>query len=198
MCCLGCSTSSNTQPPMQQVLQGISPAIVALSNGQQRIGTGFLVSGRLIVSNHHVQGERGLYLQSGADQLHRLQPVTAHAQSDVAIWSAPTWQTPARGLSFGDTPELAMTVYAVGYPFGSALTVTQGIVSALPREIAGQQMLQTDAAINPGNSGGPLIDAQGRVVGVVTRRGQVGSGIGFAIPASEVQRILAEHGAEQP
>ncbi len=64
------------------------------------------------------------------------------------------------------------------------------IVSAQPRAIGQAQRLQTDAAINPGNSGGPLIDQQGRVVGMISARAAVGSGIGFAVPVAAIRKAL--------
>lgn len=84
-------------------------------------------------------------------------------------------------------------VWAVGSPFGYDQTVTSGIISAKDRMRSGnghQQMLQTDAAVNPGNSGGPLVDAQGRVVGINTAiHGEQFQGISFAVP-SEVAKFV--------
>jgi len=89
---------------------------------------------------------------------------------------------------------------AIGSPFGLAGTVTTGIISALNREITAPNrftisgVLQTDAAINPGNSGGPLLDAQGRAIGVnsqiATGGSQQSSGVGFAVPIDIVKRVV--------
>ena len=89
---------------------------------------------------------------------------------------------------------------AIGSPFGLAGTVTYGIVSALGRTIEAPNgfsisgAIQTDAAINPGNSGGPLLDEQGRVIGVNsqirTDGGNANSGVGFAVPVDEIKRSL--------
>ena len=89
---------------------------------------------------------------------------------------------------------------AIGSPFGLAGTVTSGIVSALGRTIEAPNgfsisgAIQTDAAINPGNSGGPLLDEQGRVIGVNsqirTGGGNANSGVGFAVPVDEIKRSL--------
>ena len=84
-------------------------------------------------------------------------------------------------------------VWAVGSPFGYDQTVTSGIISAKDRMRSGnghQQMLQTDAAVNPGNSGGPLVDSQGRVVGINTAiHGEQFQGISFAVP-SEIAKFV--------
>jgi S1-C subfamily serine protease len=90
-------------------------------------------------------------------------------------------------------------VLAIGNPFGLDQTLTTGIVSALNREIESfnsrtiRGVIQTDAAINPGNSGGPLLDSAGRLIGVNTQIASpsgASAGIGFAIPADEVNRVV--------
>jgi len=95
--------------------------------------------------------------------------------------------------------KIGQTVYAIGNPFGLQRTLTRGIVSALERELPTTEfrevagVIQTDAAINPGNSGGPLLDSAGRLIGVNTAiRSESGSsaGIGFAIPADLVNRVV--------
>jgi S1-C subfamily serine protease len=78
---------------------------------------------------------------------------------------------------------------------GATPTVTQGIVSALNRDISGEGeslngLIQTDAAINPGNSGGPLVDAQGRVVGMDTAIAGDAQNIGFALPIDSVKPVI--------
>ena len=89
---------------------------------------------------------------------------------------------------------------AIGNPFGYSRTVTTGIVSGLQRQIQAPNgftipdVIQTDASINPGNSGGPLLDANGRVIGInsqiATGGGQGSVGIGFAVPINTAKRLL--------
>ncbi|HJV69909.1 S1C family serine protease, partial [Ideonella sp.] len=95
--------------------------------------------------------------------------------------------------------QVGQRVFAIGNPFGLDQTLTTGIVSALGREIESvtrrriRNVIQTDAAINPGNSGGPLLDSAGRLIGVNTMiysPSGGSSGIGFAIPVDEVNRIV--------
>ncbi len=103
---------------------------------------------------------------------------------------------------WGDSRSLKVgsIVWAIGSPFGYDQSVTSGIVSAknrMRRENGHQQMLQTDAAVNPGNSGGPLVDSQGRVVGINTAiHGDQFQGISFAVP-SEVARYVFEQVIEK-
>jgi S1-C subfamily serine protease len=97
---------------------------------------------------------------------------------------------------WGDSDEVAVgaMVWAVGSPFGLQSSITFGIVSAKHRAgMAGkmyQDFLQTDAAVNPGNSGGPLVDADGRVIGINTAIvGQAYQGVSFAIPSSVAKEV---------
>lgn len=90
---------------------------------------------------------------------------------------------------------------AIGNPFGLDHSLTMGVISALGRQVPGaggvniRDMIQTDASINPGNSGGPLLDSAGRLIGVNTAiYSQTGSsaGVGFAVPADEIARIVSQ------
>jgi S1-C subfamily serine protease len=107
-------------------------------------------------------------------------------------------------LPLGDSSkvEVGDPVVAIGNPFGYSRTVTTGIVSGLQREIVApdgfqiSDVIQTDASINPGNSGGPLLDANGRVIGInsqiATGGGQGSVGIGFAVPVNTAKELLPQ------
>ncbi len=108
-------------------------------------------------------------------------------------------------VAIGNSSELRVgqTAFSLGNPFGLSSTLTQGIISAVGRTIRSgtgqgriiQDVIQTDAAINPGNSGGPLLDSDGRVIGVTTAvvaETTGGAGIGFAIPIDTVNRIVPD------
>jgi S1-C subfamily serine protease len=106
-------------------------------------------------------------------------------------------------LADSDKVQVGDPVAAIGNPFGLERTVTAGIVSALQREVSApndftiDHVIQTDAPINSGNSGGPLIDAEGRVIGVnsqiETANGGGGNvGIGFAVPSNTVKSVVAQ------
>jgi S1-C subfamily serine protease len=113
--------------------------------------------------------------------------------------SAPAAKLPPLALGTSRDLLVGQRVYAIGNPFGLDQTLTTGIVSALNREIDSfngrtiRGVIQTDAAINPGNSGGPLLDSAWRLIGVTTQIASpsgASAGIGFAIPADEVNRIV--------
>ncbi len=107
-------------------------------------------------------------------------------------------------LPLGDSSKVQVgdAVVAIGNPFGYSRTVTTGIVSGLQREITApdgfqiSNVIQTDASINPGNSGGPLLDSQGRVIGInsqiATGGGQGSVGIGFAVPVNTAKELLPQ------
>jgi S1-C subfamily serine protease len=129
--------------------------------------------------------------------------VLADEEADIAVIRlAGGEDLPALTFADSDAVEVGDLVLAVGNPFGVGQTVSSGIVSGLARSgrgggafTAGGYFIQTDAPINPGNSGGALVDMQGRLVGIntqiVTRSGG-SNGIGFAIPANLVARVVAQ------
>jgi serine protease Do len=113
---------------------------------------------------------------------------------DVAVVRIQATDLPAAPLADSDRLEVGQTTIAIGNPIGLDRTVTTGIVSAVNRSPRGFELgglIQTDAAINPGNSGGPLLDSQGRVIGINTVIVQGTTGLGFAIPIN-LARDIAE------
>jgi S1-C subfamily serine protease len=125
-------------------------------------------------------------------------------ENDLAVLKFdPPNGTELRTVPFGDSDNLKVgqKVMAIGNPFALERTLTVGIVSGLGRPIQTSRqniirdMIQTDASINPGNSGGPLLDSQGRMIGINTMiyspsGGSVG--IGFAVPVNTAKRVVAE------
>ncbi len=105
-------------------------------------------------------------------------------------------------LADSDALRVGQFVVAIGNPFGLEQTLTFGVISSLGRIISSPddsnfigEAIQTDAAINPGNSGGPLLDLEGRVIGVnaqIVSTSRSSAGIGFAIPANTVKRVVPE------
>lgn len=110
--------------------------------------------------------------------------------SDLALLSIVA--SPCPPIEPGDEERIANgdQVYAIGSPVGLGHTVTSGVYSGF-REAGAIRLIQTDAAINPGSSGGPLLDRNGRVIGVNTLKGLNTERIGFAIPFSDARRLLA-------
>ncbi|WP_437229738.1 trypsin-like peptidase domain-containing protein [Planctomicrobium sp. SH661] len=125
------------------------------------------------------------------------------ADSDLAVLRIPDVGVIAAQFGDSDNLDIGHFVLAMGSPFGLTESVTLGIISAkgrrsleLPgRNVVNQDFLQTDAAINPGNSGGPLIDLDGRVIGIntaIASQGGGNEGIGFSIPSNLVQFVVSQ------
>ncbi len=170
-------------------------------------GSGFIISpDGYILTNNHVVGEADkvrVKLLDGRE--FTAKTVGTDAPTDVAVIKIEAHDLPVLSLGDSDILEVGEWVLALGNPFGLSHTLTAGIVSAKGRSRIGisdyEDYIQTDAAINPGNSGGPLINLEGRVVGINTAifsRSGGYMGIGFAIPVNLARGVytqLIEHGS---
>jgi serine protease Do len=171
---------------------------------REGLGSGFVIdSSGLILTNYHVvegadEIEVNLGTPDGPHETLAAHVVGKAPDFDVALLQTERkLDTPALALGDSDKLRVGEWVMAIGNPFGLSQSMSVGIVSAKHREDvnpSGQRgvydFLQTDASINPGNSGGPLVDMNGRVVGMNTAISAQGSGIGFAIPSSILSRIF--------
>ena len=168
---------------------------------QQSLGSGVIVdSVGLIVTNHHViDGAQELTVVLSDRREFKAELVLDDARTDLAVLKLQNPPSELPALAFRDSDDIRVgdLVLAVGNPFGVGQTVTNGIVSALARSQVGvadyQSFIQTDAAINPGNSGGALVTLDGRLLGVNTAifsKSGGSVGIGFAIPANMVARVV--------
>lgn len=173
---------------------------------QNSLGSGVILGqGGLVVTNVHVvSGAQDIRAVLADRREIRAEIVLEDVESDIAVLRLQgAGDLPALELADSDAAQVGDLVLAIGNPFGVGQSVSSGIVSALGRstfDLGRGSFLQTDAAINPGNSGGALIDMQGRLLGINTAiltRGGGSNGIGFAVPANLVARILeqAEAGA---
>ena len=173
-------------------------------------GSGFILDrdGHILTNNHVIESAQRILVTLYDGQEYEGELVGADPINDMAvvrIKAAPEALVPVR---FADSSNLkvGMKVFAIGNPFGLERTMTTGIISSLDRTLPVTQarsiksVIQIDAAINPGNSGGPLLNSHGEVIGINTaiasKTGQ-NSGIGFAIPANLLARVvpeLIEHG----
>ncbi|MEW5825236.1 MAG: trypsin-like peptidase domain-containing protein [Candidatus Bipolaricaulota bacterium] len=173
---------------------------------QEGTGSGFVYDdlGHIVTNYHVVEGadELVVTLASGEEVVARV--VGSDASNDLAVLAVDTATTlpPPLGLADSGLLRIGQTVLAIGSPFGLQQTLTTGIVSALGRVIESPEanqfigeVIQTDAAINPGNSGGPLLDLDGRVIGVnsqILSSSGSSAGIGFAISSNTIRRVVPE------
>ena len=166
---------------------------------QKALGTGFIISsdGYIVTNNHVVNGAdqvRVSFEGHGKDKGLTARVIGTDEETDLALLKVDA-KDGLPYLEFGDSDsaQVGEWLLAIGNPFGLGHTVTQGILSAKGRDIQSgpyDNFLQTDASINPGNSGGPLINMEGRVIGINTAIIASGQGIGFAIPSNMAKRIV--------
>ncbi len=170
-------------------------------------GSGFIVSADgYILTNNHVVGDADKIMVKLEDgRVFKAKTIGTDPHTDVAVIKIDAKNLPVLQLGDSDVLEVGEWVIAIGNPFGLSHTLTAGIVSAKGRSSLGiadyENFIQTDAAINPGNSGGPLVNLEGKVIGMNTAifsRSGGYMGIGFAIPINMVKAIwdqLIKHGS---
>jgi serine protease Do len=192
------------QSPQQQRQQRRSPSRQSLQIGQ---GSGFIVSpdGYILTNNHLVGGvdEVKVTLTDGRDFTAKI--IGTDPESDVAVIKIDANNLPCLEMADSDKIEVGEWVLAIGNPFGLSHTVTAGIISAKGRSGFGiaafEDFIQTDAAINMGNSGGPLVNLDGKVIGINTALispAMTNVGVGLAIPiniAKPVYKQIVAKGA---
>jgi len=218
------STKELTSPAFGQLPQGLSPfpGFGGAPNGwaplqrmhpqleraprERGVGSGVIVesNGLIVTNNHVVDGATDLKVITCDGEEHAAKVVGVDPRTDLAVL-----KVDAEGLvaaRWGDSDELKIGqwVAAFGSPFGLEQTMSSGIVSATGRSNMHitdyEDFIQTDTAINPGNSGGPLVDLEGRVIGInsaIVSRSGGNQGIGLSIPsnmAREITERLARDG----
>lgn len=204
----------------QEVVRKVGPAVVAIdaikpaaaggTRTEEESGSGVLVrfpgvSGTVVVTNNHVVGTAPpdrVFVTLSDGRIRRPVRVLADPESDVSLLHLDDASLPVCEFADSDRASRGQWVIAFGSPFGLNQTVTHGIISATARgqvnlgsTIRIKEFLQTDAAINPGSSGGPLMDLDGRVVGIntaIASKSGDNSGVAFSIPANLVKRVAAQ------
>ena len=174
------------RPPersIEAIVSRAAPAVVLIRTSDSS-GTGFFVTQELLLTNAHVvAGQSFVSVQlAGGDTLQgRVERTSPDLDLAVVRAAAPAGSNQVLQLGSAHAVLPGQEVLAIGSPLGLQNTVTRGIVSAV-RNTGGVELIQTDAAINPGNSGGPLLDRDGRVIGVTTLKLTRGAeSLGFAV-----------------
>ena len=164
-------------------------------------GSGVIIDsdGYIVTNNHVIEGASKItvYLKDGTEYEATL--LGTDSQTDIALLKIDATGLTAATLGDSDSLQVGETSIAIGNPLGKLSgTVTQGIISALDREIdlgdGTMNLLQTDAAVNPGNSGGALFNNSGELIGIVVAKTTATGveGLGFAIPINDVKPILEQ------
>lgn len=167
-------------------------------------GSGAIIDkrGYIITNVHVIEGASKIYVSLSDGTQYEASVVGQDVDSDLAVIKFdPPQGLELKTIQFGDSTNLKVgqKVIAIGNPFGMERTMTTGIVSGLGRPIQNsnkriiRDMIQTDSAINPGNSGGPLLDTNGRMIGINTMilsNSGSSSGVGFAVPSNTAVRVV--------
>lgn len=176
----------------------------------QSLGSGFVVAsnGTVVTNAHVIEGASRILVTLNNGRELEAEVLGFDRDSDVAVLKVEGRDLTAVDLGSSGDLMIGETVIALGNPLGLSNTVTTGVLSARGRTVPAEtgerlftDFLQTDASINPGNSGGPLVNLDGEVIGINTAIVAGAEGIGFAIPADRVRRIvddLLRYGTLQP
>ena len=209
------STLTAPEKRVVTIYQRVSPAVVNVTSHiiqedfffgpipEEGSGSGFLFdhAGHIVTNYHVVESAQSVEVTFSGRLAEKAKIVGTDPENDLAVLLVKQVPADVQPIPLGDSRHLLVgqTVLAIGNPFGRfGRTLTVGVVSALNRTIETsdrrlRQAIQTDAAINRGNSGGPLLDSSGRLVGVnsaIFSPSGTSAGVGFAIPASTVARVV--------
>jgi S1-C subfamily serine protease len=168
-------------------------------------GSGFVwdETGHIVTNYHVVQGARALRATFQDQKTFDARLVGVEPRKDIAVLKVDAPRELLKPVTVAQHANLdvGQKAIAIGNPFGLDHTLTTGVISALGRQVHGvggvtiRDMIQTDAAINPGNSGGPLLDSSGTLIGMNTMifsKTGAYAGIGFAVPATTIGRIVPQ------
>jgi len=178
------------EEPVADAAAIILPSVVQIQAGQG-VGSGVIYdsNGLILTAAHVVEGADTVTVRFADGEQVEGTVLGGTAGADVAVIQVEGTDLPAAELALDDDPQVGQMAIAVGSPWGLQGTVTSGIISAvdqaIPQGASARAVLQTDAAINPGNSGGPLVDRQGRVIGInvsIFSLSGANDGVGFAVP----------------
>jgi len=204
------STEINQDGDVAAIIAKDEPAIVAITtgggpgSGTGGAGTGFVITddGYIVTNNHVAEGATKIEVAFTNGETASAEIVGTDPSADLAVLKVDRAGLPSVELGDSEAVQVGDEVVAIGNALAleGGLSVTRGIISGTDRTVntdVGSSlvgMLQTDAAINPGNSGGPLLDAQGRVVGINTAIANPASAqnVGFAIPISKAKPIIED------
>lgn len=199
---------SSSQRQSESGNQLFAPFLDDFLNGLQRSepesgsGSGFIISpdGHIVTNYHVVEGADKIQVTLTDGKKADAKVIGSHKEFDIAVIKIDAHGLPVAHLGSSQGLRPGDWVVAIGNPYGFDHTVTAGIVSALGRQLpngdgtvlATGDLIQTDAAINAGNSGGPLINIDGKVIGINTAIMPYAQGIGFAIAIDSIKDVVSD------
>jgi len=200
------------QEQIVSIVEKVKPSVVNISTVRimrdqflhvhpvQGVGTGVIIddSGYIVTNFHVIAGANQVTVTLNDGRKPKGKIIGTDPGSDIALIKIDTDGLKAAAMADSSKLKVGQFVIAIGNPFGILLpgpAATTGIVSALNRTINAdgrvyENLIQTDAAINPGNSGGPLLDIEGKIIGINSAMIPFAQGIGFAIPIDQVKEIV--------
>ena len=181
------------------------PSVVLLVMEDDRgqpvaLGSGFFVKENVIASNFHVveKATRGYAKLVSQKTRYAIQGVVGlDSKHDLVLLAVEGASAPSLKLGDGSKVAVGDTIFAVGNPQGLEGTFSQGIISGI-RQLETDSLLQITAPISPGSSGGPVLDSEGRVIGVAVATFRTGQNLNFAIPVKHVGELLQRAGKSEP
>lgn len=191
---------------LENAMNSVVIVTAAQNNGTDSTGTGIILSnnGYILTNFHVISGSSQVRVKfKGSDSYTDADVIGYKIHDDIAVIKVDMTDLPAATLGKSANCRVGDRVFAIGCPQGAdyAWSVTQGIISAPDRDLKiydlstgivqkKMKVIQTDTPVNPGNSGGPLIDASGRVLGIISLKLTDTSGMGFALPIDEVMTMV--------
>ena len=176
------------------IIEQVVPGVVTIKTDVSQ-GTGFLINNEgYIVTNYHVvDGANAATVITSDNQNHEVGILGYNSELDIALLKIEGSYSPLE-LGNSDNVQVGEKVIAIGNPLGLQFSVSQGIVSAVHRTGPNDlnYYIQTDAALNPGNSGGPLIDTQGKVIGINNFKAGNSESLGFALESNYIKQVVNE------
>jgi S1-C subfamily serine protease len=173
------------------IIEEVIESVVSIKTNDGQ-GSGVIIhkDGFVVTNKHVVEGADSVIIINAESRVYEGEVIAFATNADIAILRIVSDDS-FPYLKFEEDVNVGERVIAIGNPYGLSMTVTEGIISALNRNMDSTAVnyIQTDVSINEGNSGGPLVNAGKRIVGINTKKISSGEGLGFAIPASTVKSI---------
>ncbi len=185
-------------PDFPSLIKETRSAVVNIGKNKQSRGTGFLIhpSGLVVTNRHIIQGVRSPEVVVEGKTGITAKILTSDSNKDIALLQIQAAEPfPFLEIAKNTEPVIGEWSLVIGNPFGLGVSATVGIISAINITLGSSpvQWIQIDAAVNPGNSGGPLINTNGKVIGMVSSQTTMGQGLGFAVPISEVMQLATPY-----